>query len=58
MNNKLMPVFLLVGAVFVVALWRNPAVAAQDVGEVLGSVGGWIQDAVAKLAEFVGSFGS
>jgi hypothetical protein len=58
MNNKLMPVLLLAGGFMVLAIWRNPAVAAQDVGHLLGNVGSFLQEAVSKLAEFLGNLGS
>jgi hypothetical protein len=58
MNNKLMPVLLLAGGFMVLAIWRNPAVAAQDVGNLLGNVGSFLQEVLAKLAEFFGNLGS
>ncbi len=57
MNNKLMPLMLLAGGFFALAIWRNPAVAAQDVSHLLGNVGGFLQDAVARVAEFLGNLG-
>ena len=57
--NKMMPVLLfLAGGFMILAIWRNPAVAADDVGSMLGTVGSLLQEAVDRLAEFVGSFGS
>lgn len=58
MNKKLQPVLLLAAGFMVLAIWRNPAVAAQDVGNVLGNVGEFLQEVLAKIAEFLGSFGS
>lgn len=58
MNNKMMPVLLLAGGFMVLAIWRNPAVAAQDVGHLLGNVGSFLQEVLAKLAEFFGNLGS
>lgn len=58
MNNKLMPVLLLAGGFMVLAIWRNPAVAAQDVGHLLGNIGSFLQEVVAKLSEFLGNLGS
>jgi hypothetical protein len=58
MNNKLMPVLMLAGGFMVLAIWRNPAVAAQDVGHLLGNVGSFLQEAVGKVAEFLGNLGS
>ncbi len=57
--NKLVTPLLLFGAAFLVfAIWRNPAVAAQDVGNLAGSVGSWLQDVVSKIAEFFSNLGS
>jgi hypothetical protein len=58
MNNKLMPVLLLAGGFMVLAIWRNPAVAAQDVGNLLGNIGSFLQEALGKVSEFVGNLGS
>jgi hypothetical protein len=41
----------------ILAIWRSPATAAADVGHVLGNVGTFLQEVLAKLAEFLGSFG-
>lgn len=58
MNKKLQPVFLLAAGFTVLAIWRDPSVAAQDVGHVLGNIGGFLQEVLSKVAEFLGSFGS
>jgi hypothetical protein len=58
MNNKMMPVLLLAGGFMVFAIWRNPAVAAQDVGNLIGNLASLAQEAVGKLAEFLGNLGS
>lgn len=58
MNNKMMPVLLLAGGFMVFAIWRNPAVAAQDVGTLIGNLASLAQEAVGKLAEFLGNLGS
>lgn len=58
MNNKMMPVLLLAGGFMVLAIWRNPAVAAQDVGNLLGNIGSFLQEVIGKLAEFLGNLGS
>ena len=58
MNKKLQPVLLLAAAFTVLAIWRNPAVAAGDVGQLVGNIGGLLQVALGKIAEFLGSFGS
>jgi len=42
----------------VLAIWRNPAVAAQDVGNLLGNIGSFLQEALGKVSEFVGNLGS
>ena len=39
MSKKLQPVLLLAGAFMVLAIWRNPATAAQDFGSLLGNIG-------------------
>jgi hypothetical protein len=57
MSKKLQPVLLLAAGFMVLAIWRNPAVAAQDVGSVLGNVGSFLQDVLAKIAEFLGNLG-
>ena len=57
MSKKLQPVLLLAAGFMVLAIWRNPAVAAQDVGAVLGNVGSFLQDVLAKIAEFLGNLG-
>jgi hypothetical protein len=58
MNKKLQPVLLLAAGFMVLAIWRNPSVAAQDIGDLLGSIGGFLQEVLSKVAEFLGSFGS
>lgn len=58
MNNKLMPVFLLAGAFFVLALWRNPAVAAEDVSHVIGNIWGFLEEVFTKVIDFLGGLGS
>lgn len=57
MSKKLQPVLLLAAGFMVLAIWRNPDVAAQDVGAVLGNVGSFLQDVLAKIAEFLGNLG-
>ena len=57
--NKLLVPFLVFSAAFLVfAIWRNPAIAASDVGNLAGSFGSWLQDVVAKIAEFFSNLGS
>jgi hypothetical protein len=57
MNNKMQPVLLLGGGLLILAIWRNPAVAAQDVGDVLGNVWEFLQLVLSKVAEFLGNLG-
>jgi hypothetical protein len=57
--NKSLQLVLFLGAAFMVfAIWRNPATAAQDVGDLIGNVASFLQDVVAKLADFLGNLGS
>ncbi|MFV0318622.1 MAG: hypothetical protein ACK5O2_16870 [Microthrixaceae bacterium] len=57
MNNKFVQVLaVLAVSVVVVALWRSPATAAGDVGEVIGWAAGLVQEAIGRFAEFIGSF--
>lgn len=57
--NKYLQVVLLAGAAFLVfAIWRDPATAAQDIGDLVGSLASWVQDVVAKLADFFSNLGS
>ena len=58
MNNKMMPVLLLAGGFMVFVVWRNPAVAADDFGNLVGNLASLAQEAVGKIADFVGSLGS
>lgn len=57
MNNKLLPILLVAGGFFAFAIWRNPVLAAQDMSDLTGNVAGFLQDAVARVAEFLGSLG-
>lgn len=57
MNKKLQPVLLLGAGVLILAIWRNPAVAAEDVGSVLGNVWEFLQEVLARIAEFFGNLG-
>ncbi len=57
--NKYVQLVLVLGAGFLVfAIWRDPATAAQDVGDLVGSLASWVQDVVAKLADFFSNLGS
>ncbi len=57
MKKVAQPVGMLAIGFLVLAIWRSPATAAADVGHVLGNVGTFLQEVLAKLAEFLGSFG-
>lgn len=57
MSKKLQPVLVLAAGFMVLAVWRNPSVAAQDVGSLLGNVGNFLQEVLAKIAEFLGNLG-
>ncbi len=57
-SKLMMPLMLLAGGFLVLSIWRNPAVAAQDVASLMVTVGSFVQDALAMVAEFLGSFGS
>ncbi len=57
MNKKLQPVLLLGAGVLILAIWRNPAVAAEDVGSVLGNVWEFLQEVLSRIAEFFGNLG-
>ncbi len=57
--NKYVQVVLMLGAGFLVfAIWRDPATAAQDIGDLVGIVASWLQDVLAKLADFFSNLGS
>lgn len=57
MNKKLQPVLLLGAGVLILAIWRNPAVAAQDVGTVVGNIWEFLRDVISKVAEFLVNLG-
>lgn len=57
MSKKLQPVLLLAAGFMVLAIWRNPATAAQDFGSLLGNIGSFLQDVLGKIAEFLGNLG-
>lgn len=55
--NKLVQVLgALAAAVLVLAIWRSPATAASDVGDVIGWLAGLVQEAVGRFADFLSSF--
>ncbi len=57
MNNKLIQTVAVIAvSVVVVALWRSPATAAGDVGEVLGWAAGLVQEAIGRFADFISEF--
>lgn len=57
MKKVAQPLAVLAVGFLVLAIWRSPATAAADVTHVLGNVGGFLQEVLAKVAEFLGSFG-
>lgn len=57
MKQVVLPLALLAVAFFVFAMWRSPAGAAGDMTHILGNVGTLMQEAVSKVADFIGSFG-
>lgn len=57
MKKVAQPVILLAVGLLILAIWRSPAAAADDVATVLGNVGTFLQEVVGKVAEFLGSFG-
>jgi hypothetical protein len=57
MNKIALPIVGLAVGLLVLAIWRSPATAAADVTDVLGNVGSFLQEVLAKIAEFLGSFG-
>ncbi|MDQ2678503.1 MAG: hypothetical protein M3Y51_07135 [Actinomycetota bacterium] len=57
--NKSVQVVLMLGACFLVfAIWRDPATAAQDLGDLVGSLASWLQDVLSKFADFFSNLGS
>ena len=58
MNKNMQLVLLLAGAFMVFAIWRNPATAAQDVGDLIGAMASFLQDVIAKFADFFSNLGS
>lgn len=57
MKKMAIPVASLAVAFFVFAMWRSPTTAAGDVTHIMGNVGTLLQEALTKVADFVGSFG-
>ncbi|MCP4433889.1 MAG: hypothetical protein GY812_00120 [Actinomycetia bacterium] len=56
MNKIVQLIAVLAASVVVVALWRSPAAAAGDVGEVIGWAAGLVQEAVGRFADFLAEF--
>ena len=56
MNRIVQLIAVLAASVVVVALWRSPANAATDVGEVIGWAAGLAQEAVGRFADFLAEF--
>lgn len=57
MKKVAAPLAALAGCFFVFAMWRSPATAAGDLTHIMGNLGTLLQEAVSKVADFVGSFG-
>lgn len=57
MKKVAQPMLALAVGFLILAIWRSPATAAGDVTHVLGNVGSFLQEVLAKIAEFLGSFG-
>jgi hypothetical protein len=58
MKKLAQPAAMLAVGFLVLAIWRSPATAATDIGHVLAIIGTFLQEVLAKLAEFLGSFGT
>ncbi len=56
MNKIVQVLAVLAASVVVVALWRSPATAAGDVGEVIGWTASLVQEAFGRFADFLGEF--
>ncbi len=56
MNKLLQVLAVLAISVVVVALWRSPATAAGDVGEVIGWAAGLVQEGIGRFADFISEF--
>lgn len=56
MNKVVQVLAALAVSVVVVALWRSPATAASDVGEVIGWVAGLVQEGIGRFADFISEF--
>lgn len=56
MNKIVQVVAVLAITVVVVALWRSPATAAGDVGDVIGWVAGFVQEGIGRFADFISEF--
>ena len=56
MNRIVQLVAALAASVVVVALWRSPATAAGDVGEVIGWAAGLAQEAFGRFSDFISAF--
>ena len=57
MKKMAQPAAMLAVGFLVLAIWRSPATAAADITHVMGNVGTFLQEVLAKIAEFLGSFG-
>lgn len=56
MNKIVQVLAALAVSVVVVALWRSPATAAGDVGDVIGWIAGIVQEGIGRFADFISEF--
>ncbi len=56
MNKIVQVLAVLAVSVVVVALWRSPATAASDVGEIIGWSAGMVQEGIGRFADFISAF--
>lgn len=56
MNKVLQVLAVFAVSVVVVALWRSPATAAGDVGDIIGWAAGLVQEGIGRFADFVSEF--
>jgi hypothetical protein len=58
MKKMAQPLVMVAAGFLILAIWRSPATAATDVGNVLGTLGTVLQEALTKITEFVGALGN
>lgn len=56
MNKIVQVIAVLAVSVVVLALWRSPATAASDVGDVIGWTAGIVQEGIGRFADFISEF--